>query len=129
MHTEKPVEKGDGGVHANRREIRYLSLYCRFLGDFYDVSPGSRGKGSVSALAATQGQVGRGGQTIAELCSKRRAKPTFSRILAQFFNEDITEWTRVVMSVGMHLRRFAVIFPVPKSAGQVSLPELLLIRE
>ena len=37
-------------------------------------------------------------------------KPTFSRMLAQFFNEDIADWSRAVMARGMHLRRYAPSF-------------------
>ena len=50
-------------------------------------------------------------------------------MLAQFFNEGIAEWTRAVMSVGLHLRRFARNFPAPMKAGQVPLAEVLRTRE
>lgn len=50
-------------------------------------------------------------------------------MLAQFFNKHTAEWTRAVMSVGMHLRWSAVNFPTPKEAGQVPFPEFQRTRE
>ena len=46
-------------------------------------------------------------------------KPSFTRMLAQFFNEDVADWTRAVMSLGMQLRRYVANFPTPQEAGQV----------
>ena len=56
-------------------------------------------------------------------------KPTFTRMLAQFFNEDIADWSRAVMARGIHLRRYAPIFPTPAEAGQVPLPGFPRTRE
>ena len=66
------------------------------------------------------------------LCLRKRgaaAKPTFIRMLAHVFNEDIVELKTVLMSVGMHRRRFAANFSSPKEAGQVPLPEFPRTRE
>ena len=55
-----------------------------------------------------------------EFCLTKReaaAKPRFTRMLAQFFNEDIAELSRAGMSLGMHVRRFAANFPHPEVGG------------
>ena len=57
------------------------------------------------------------------------SKPTFSRMLAQFFNEDIADWSRAVMARGMHLRRYAPSLPTPVEARQVPLPRFPRTRE
>ena len=46
-------------------------------------------------------------------------KPSFTRMLAQFFNEDVADWTRAVMSLGIRLRRYVANFPILQEAGQV----------
>ena len=53
------------------------------------------------------------------------AKPTFTRMLAQYFKEDIADWSRAAMVRDMHLRRYAPSFP----AGQVPLPGFPRTRE
>lgn len=57
------------------------------------------------------------------------AKSTFTRMLAWFFCEDVADWVRVIISIGMRLRRYAVNFPTPQEAGQVPLPEFTRIRD
>ena len=57
------------------------------------------------------------------------AEPTFTRMLAQFFNEDIVDWSKAVMARGMHLRRYSPNFPTPAEVGQVPLPEFPRTRE
>ena len=49
-------------------------------------------------------------------------KPTFSRMLAQFFNEDIADWSRALMAQGMHLRQYAPSFPTPASPDRFRSP-------
>lgn len=69
---------------------------------------------------------------VLDCCLRKReavAKATFTRIQAQVFIEDIAEWTRAVISVGMHLRRFAANFPIPKEMGAVPLPGFSRTRE
>ena len=69
---------------------------------------------------------------VREFCLRKRevaVKPTFTRMLAQFFNEDIAEWSRAVMARGMHLQRYALSFPTPVEAGQVPLPGFPRTRE
>lgn len=56
-------------------------------------------------------------------------KRSFTRMLAQFFNEDVADWMRAVMSLGMRLRRFLANFPTPQVAGHVSATGILRTRE
>ena len=69
---------------------------------------------------------------VREFCLRNRdvaAKPTFTRMLAQFFNKDIADWSRPVMAQGMHLQRYAPRFPIPVEAEQVPLPGFPRTRE
>ena len=69
---------------------------------------------------------------VREFCLSKRevaGKPTLSRMLAQFFNEDVADWSRAVMAQGMLLRRYAPNFPTPVEAGQVPLPGFARTRE
>ena len=50
-------------------------------------------------------------------------KPSLTRMLAQFFNEDVADWTRAVMSLGMRLRRYVAKFPTSQEAGKVPATE------
>jgi len=38
------------------------------------------------------------------------AKPTFTRMLARFFNEDVADWSGAMMSTGSGLRQYATKF-------------------
>ena len=69
---------------------------------------------------------------VREFCLRKRevaGKPTFSRMLAQFFNEDVADWSRAVMEQSMFLRRYVSNFPTPAEAGPVPLPGFLRTRE
>lgn len=50
-------------------------------------------------------------------------------MLAQFFNEDIEEWSKAVVAEGMHLRRYAPSFPCPVEGRQVPVPGFPWTRE
>lgn len=45
------------------------------------------------------------------------AKPTFTRILAQFFNEDVAEWARAVLSVCTRLRQYVANVSTSQETG------------
>lgn len=71
---------------------------------------------------------------VRDFCLRKRetiAKPTFTRMLTHTFVSTKTSksGTTVVMSLGMHLRRFAVNFPIPNKAGRVLLPVFPRTRE
>ena len=81
--------------------------------------------GSMQRLRPLKASLERAATLVREFCLRKRemaVKPTFTRMLAQFFNEDIADWSRAVMARGMHLRRYAPSFPTPVEAGQVPLP-------
>ena len=93
---------------------------------------GPRGMGAMQRLQPLKASLERPGTLVSKFCLRKRdvaVKPTFTRMLAQFFNEDIADWSRAVMARGMHLQRYALSFPTPVEAGQVPLPGFPRTRE
>lgn len=74
-----------------------IEAFSYLVGSFRDVNERSKGDGSVTAIAAPRGQLGRGGQISAELCLRKRevaTKPAFTKMLEQVFNGDVADWRR-----------------------------------
>ena len=52
-------------------------------------------------LQPLEASSGSAGKPVLEFCLRKReveTEPTFTRMLAQFFNEDIVDWSRAVMT-------------------------------
>ena len=67
----------------------------------------SRGMGAMQRLPPLRASLEGAATLVHKFCLRKRevaVKPTFTRLLAQFFNEDIANWSRAVMAPGMHLR-------------------------
>ena len=121
----KNAGRGGGERMSIVDRLDAFAYLVRFLTTVAVPVQDPRGMGAMQRLQSLKASLEGAATLVREFCLRKwevAVQPTFTRMLAQVFNENIADWSRAVMARGMHLRRYAPSFPTPVEAGQVPLP-------
>ena len=95
-----------------------------FLAIFAMSVPDPKGMEAFQRLHPLKARLEGVARLVPGFCLRKRevaAKPTFIRMLAQFFNEFVAEWTTAVISVGKTSTVVRGEYPHPEGGGTGSI--------